>query len=131
MGNFSDNNQRMLSQQVRMINGFMQIKENQKDFDRIGVGSIIAKMDTDALQQYMENVMVENQLQVEKFGEVLSSLEDMAKNLIKEEDTDTLKLVELMNEVRAAQEENPEEALEKTYQKVDQTLRDKLEQETV
>ena len=127
-----DNNLRMLSKQIRVTNGFIQVKENQKYFDQMGVSSIIAKMDPEALQRYLETMMVENQLRVEKFAEVLSALED-SEGLIEGggEDAETLKLVELMNEARAPQQENPEEAMEKTYQKVGQTLRGKPETEAV
>lgn len=125
-----DSNLRVLSRQMRVIHGFIQIKENQKYFDQMGVSSVIAKMDTESLQRYMEKMMVENQLRVDKFAEVLSALED-SEGLIEGggEDADTLRLVELMNEARAAQQENPEEAMEKTYHKVDQTLRSKTEAE--
>lgn len=120
-----DNNLRRLSRQTQAIDKLIQAKVYQRN-------SIITRMDTDILRQEMEKIAVEIVMDADKTDELISALED-AEGLIEggREDPRNLKIMELMNELGQAQQENPGEAFEKTYQKVDQTLRDKPEEEAV
>ena len=119
----------MISRQMRIISGFMMLKENQALVKDMGVSSIISRMDIGELQSYVERAMVEGQFQMERFAEILKTIEvpeGMAAGV--SEDADTLAIVAAMEEAKSAQANGPEEAVESGLKKVGEILGPKDEE---
>jgi FtsZ-binding cell division protein ZapB len=74
-----DRNLRFISKQLRIVNGFIQIKENQRLIQEAGLASIISSIDMEKLQQYVEQASVEGSFQWDKFESILGNLEDTEK----------------------------------------------------
>lgn len=126
-----DKNMRLFSRQLRIVNGFIQVKENHRLLKEAGLGHLINKMDMEKLQRYVEQATIDGHFQMDKLTEVLSRLEEI-DHLTQDfqEDSDILAIVEAMQEARAAVEAQPEEALEQGMKKVNELLkREKVEQE--
>ncbi len=92
----------LISRNLRILNGVSQLKENERILRDLGMEGLVNKMDLAELQEYVEKATVEGQFQMDKFNEILSSL-DSAEGVYQsgEEDADTLAILEAMN--RAAE----------------------------
>ena len=118
-----DKNMQLFSKQLRIINGFIQIKENQKLLHQAGISSLVNKMDLVKLQQYVEKSTVDGQFYLDKFSDIIGTLEESEKLVgVTSEDPDTLAIVTAMQEAKAAEAEDPESALKEGMKKVDQIL---------
>ncbi len=125
----SDKMLRMISSQIRALNGFVQLKENQQLLKERGLSSVIGKIDLPRLQRLVEDASVEGQLQMDKLADMVTTLEESERLVgVGAEDADTLSIVSAMQETKAAEEENPEAALEQGIKKVDQILEKKEEE---
>lgn len=71
-----DKNLQFIARQLRIVNGFMQIKENQRLLEKAGVSSVISTVDLPTLQHFVEEASVEGAFQMDKFKEILQTLED-------------------------------------------------------
>jgi len=94
----------LVSRHLRAINGFVQLKENKKLVEEMGVGSVLSNMDLDELQVYVENATVEGELQLDRFGQLVQALEHghgVTDGV--EEEPDTFVIVEAMREAKAAE----------------------------
>jgi len=113
----------MVSKQMRIVGGLMMIKENNELVKNLGVSSIISKMDLDELQSYVERATIEGQFQMERFAQILKTMETSeGLGMDTEEEADTLAIVAAMQEAKAAEAENPEAAVESGIKKVDEIL---------
>jgi len=114
----------MVSRQLRILSGLSMVKQNQQLVKELGVSSIISKMDMDELQSFVEQAMVEGEFHMERFTQILKTLEGPTDlELVAEEDEDTLAIVAAMQEAKNAEEEGEDVALEGGLRKVDQILR--------
>ena len=119
----------MISSQIRALNGFVQLKENQQFLKERGLSSLIGKIDLSRLQRLVEDASVEGQLQMDKLAGLVTTLEESERLVdVGAEDTDTLSIVSAMQEAKAAEEEDPQVALEQGMKKVDQILEKKEEE---
>ena len=119
----------MISSQIRALNGFVQLKENQQFLKERGLSSLIGKIDLPRLQRLVEDASVEGQLQMDKLAGLVTTLEESERLVdVGAEDTDTLSIVSAMQEAKAAEEEDPQVALEQGMKKVDQILEKKEEE---
>ncbi|QDU09840.1 hypothetical protein [Gimesia aquarii] len=86
-----------------------QLKENERVLRDLGMEGLINKMDLAELQEYVEKAIVEGQFQMDKFNEILTSL-DSAEGVYQAEvdDADTLAILDAMNR---ACEYAPQEAV--------------------
>jgi hypothetical protein len=119
-----DQTLRLLSRQLRVIAGFLHVKENKQLLQKTAVSSLLAKMDLADLQRFIEAATVEGQFQMDKFEEILGTLEDYELDVTAAgEDADTLAIVEAMNRARAAKDVNAEAAIKEGVAQVDKILR--------
>lgn len=88
----------LISRNLRILNGVSQLKENERIIRDLGMEGLVNQMDLSELQEYVEKATIEGQFQMDKFNEVLSSL-DSAEGVYQSEDdnTDTLAILEAMN----------------------------------
>ena len=114
----------MISRQTRILSGLQILKENQALATDMGVSSIISKMDLDELQAYVEKATVEGQFQMERFAQILKTVETPDGMELAGEDSDTLAIVAAMQEAREAERDTPE-AVDQGLKKVDQLLHKK------
>lgn len=112
----------MISRQLRILSGFSMIKENQALVKDLGVSSIINKMDLAELQTFVERATVEGQFQMDRFAEILKTLEVPEGMEMAGEDEDTLAIVAAMQEARDAEQDAPEVAIDAGMKKVDDVL---------
>ena len=119
-----DQTLKLLSRQLRIISGFLHVKENKQLLEKTAVSSLLAKMDLADLQRFVEAATVEGQFQMDKFEHILGTLEDYdLDTTAASEDADTLAIVETMNRARAAKEINAEAAIKEGVAEVDKILR--------
>lgn len=67
---------KIFSKQIRILNGFLSIKENEKLFQTMGISKLINNMDIVKLQEYVEAATTEGEFMMEKFSSILSVMED-------------------------------------------------------
>jgi hypothetical protein len=121
-GKGKDRQLAMISRQVRILSGLSAIKENESLVKELGVSSVVSRMDLDELQKYVEQATVEGQFQMERFAQILKTMESPdGVDLAGVEDEDTMAIVAAMQEARSAEVENPA-AAETGMKKVDQIL---------
>ena len=119
-----DQTLKLLSRQLRIIAGFLHVKENKALLEKTAVSSLLAKMDLADLQRFVEAATVEGQFQMDKFEHILTTLEDYdLDTTAASEDADTLAIVEAMNRARNAKNVNPEAAIKEGVAEVDKILR--------
>ena len=93
---------------LRIINGFIQIKENRRILSEHGISSIINKLDLSTLQSFIEQATVDESFNLEKLQEIVSAIEEGSG--LKEEvavDSDIEQIVKMFQETKAAEAENP------------------------
>jgi len=119
-----DQTLKLLSRQLRIIAGFLHVKENKQLLEKTAISSLLAKMDLADLQRFVEAATVEGQFQMDKFEHILTTLEDYdLDTTAASEDADTLAIVEAMNRARNAKNVNPEAAIKEGVAEVDKILR--------
>jgi hypothetical protein len=59
--------------------GLIAVKENQAFFEKLGVGSLVMKMDIDELQSFIQEATVEGELQQEKLARLLGATNAMTE----------------------------------------------------
>lgn len=118
-----DKNMRLFSRQVRILNGFIQLKENQQFLKDRGMSGLINKMDLSKLQRYVEKASVEGQFQMDNFANILGTLEEPAMVASgTEEEADINAIVAAMQGAKQAEESSPGTAADEGMKKVDEIL---------
>jgi len=115
----------MISRQLRILAGLTAIKENQSLVKELGVSSIISRMDLEELQRFVEKATVEGQFQMERFAQILKTVEPPEGAELAAEDADTLAIVAAMQEARQAEQGSGEAGVAEAMRKVDQVLHGK------
>lgn len=112
----------VLSQQIRIINGFVQLKENETLLKSAGISKLIYGMDLQTLQLYIERATVDGAFQMDKFSEILGVLEER-EELVGgvRADEDIEEIVKAMEEAAELEAERPT-AVEEGLRKVDEIL---------
>jgi hypothetical protein len=113
----------MISRQLRILGGISQIKENEKLVQDLGVSSLVSQMDLGELEKYVEGAIVEGQFHMDRFAQILKTMEmPGGLDVELEEDDDTLEIVAAMQEAKQAESADPEAALNEGVAKVDEIL---------
>ena len=100
-----DRNLEFMSRQMRIIGGFVQLKENQRLLAEAGVTSLIQGIDLQTLQVYVDRASVDGEFHMDKFSEILAALESAAGSVAPaHEDADVLEIVRAMQQAREASE---------------------------
>jgi hypothetical protein len=124
-----DRQLKFISRQLRMVNGFMQLKENQKTLRESGLIAVLGSMDIEKLQEYVERSSIDGVFQMDKFEEILGTLEEgevLTGNA--REDEDVLEIMRLMQQ--AKESESSAEAVEESFEQVNRLLsKERSEQE--
>jgi hypothetical protein len=104
----TDKNLQFFAKQQRIINGFLQIKENERILQQSGVLSLVNQLDLQALQTYIEQASTEGAFQLGKFESIIQDLEGRDRvtgPMHDDEDIDDI--MELMESMGRADMENP------------------------
>jgi hypothetical protein len=120
-----DRQSAMISRQMRILSGLQILKENTSLIKDMGVSSIVSRMDLADLQAYVDKATVEGQFQMERFAEILKTIETPEGMELAGEDSDTLAIVAAMQEAKDAEQDTPEAATEVGMKKVDEILHKK------
>lgn len=110
-----------ISRQLRIVNGFIQLKENWRTLQESDLGDVLTKMDLKQLEAFAEQVSTDNAVKEENLRKLLEAIEE-GQRLTDEtqEDTDVLELVRLMQQAKEA--ESTPEAVEQSYQQATRLL---------
>lgn len=111
------------SQQMRFVNGLIRIKENEGYWKTQGLWDRIWKIGSDTLQEYIDESMLKEQFQREKFAELLKGMEAPVEARVPEEDKAIVAIVEQMAEAKAAEESGKGEELAERIKRVEEVLR--------
>lgn len=65
-----------LQKMLRTVNGFLLIKENMAFFDKMGVASALAEMDTGEIEAFINEATIDGTLQQEKLAAMLQQVTD-------------------------------------------------------
>ncbi|MBN1954843.1 MAG: hypothetical protein JW900_07310 [Anaerolineae bacterium] len=120
-----DRNLRVVSQQLRIINAFVQVKENKRIWEQSGLWVQISQMDLSELESYVQDASVEGAFSAEKFGQIIGRLEG-AEGLVEgvDEDPDVISILEEIDAAAMARESDPT-AVEESYARLEERLRQK------
>lgn len=66
----------IFSRQIRILNGFVAIKENEQILKKMGISKLINNMDLVELQRYVEEATTEGEFMLEKFSTILGVMEE-------------------------------------------------------
>lgn len=117
-----DKSLRHLSKQLRIVNGFVHLKENARLFE--GTGIDINSFDLEELQQYVEVATADGQFRAEKLEEVLGTIEGTGELMGEvEEDEEILQIVEAMDDARLAELESPDAVEGTERERLDEILK--------
>ena len=88
----------LISRNLRVLNGISQLKENERVLRDLGMEGLVNSMDLTELESFVEKATVEGQFQMDKFNEILGSL-DSAEGVyqFESDDSDTMAILEAMN----------------------------------
>ncbi len=93
-----------VAQQARVVGGLMVIKENEKLTAELGVSGIVSRLDMDTLEKYVDRATVDGQFQMERFAQMVQTLESSGSLTGEvEDDEDTLKIMQAMQDARDAE----------------------------
>lgn len=110
-----------LSRQLRIINGFMQLKENQRYLRESGLIGVLGKIDLEHLQEYVDKASIDGGFQLDKFAAILGTMEEGQQVLGQpQQDDDVMEIVRLMQQAKEA-EASPE-SVEESFKQVGQVL---------
>ncbi|MDR2756079.1 MAG: hypothetical protein LBC20_10255 [Planctomycetaceae bacterium] len=120
--------------------GLIAVKENQTFFEKLGVGSLVMKMDIDELQSFIQEATVEGELQQDKLARLLGATNAMTETndlgdaiLISEYDAELLGKTSRQTEISTTtnsetSDQNYAEILDRTANAVNelnQTMKEK------
>jgi hypothetical protein len=114
----------IISQQMRVLNGLVQLKERGRMAAESGLNSILKDIDLQDLIIYIDKASVDGEFSMEKFGQVLNALEE-ADSLAPEfrEDQDVLEIMKAMQQAREAAD-SPE-AIEQRYSEMTRQMEER------
>jgi hypothetical protein len=127
-----DQNGKFINRQLRILNGFMQLKENENLLKNYGLSNLINNMDLDKLQNYIEQATVGRQFNLDKFQDIIGKLEE-GEGLVngEDEESDVLDIVAAMQASASADEDDQESAVEKGIKQVNEILHQKEDEELI
>lgn len=124
-----DRNLQFFTKQQRIINGLLQIKENEKILKQAGVLSLINKMDLQSLQSYIEQASMEGAFHLDKFESIIATVEDADRITgTMRDDKDIEQIMKLMDDMKRAEAEAPE-TVESMASDLDRILRRESEED--
>lgn len=123
------NQDRMLqaiSVQMRVINNFIQIKEQERMNKEMGIASIFGEIEIEDLILYMEDAMVDGELSMQRLSSLADGLDkrNMMGDVLSE-DEDVAEIVRQMQMAREAAD-SPE-AIDEAYSEMTEKLSEKRE----
>ena len=71
-----ERNMQYFSKQLRIVNGFLNLKENERILKASGLSNIISRMDLQELQIYVDEASIDGSFQFDKLQDVLTTLEE-------------------------------------------------------
>jgi hypothetical protein len=71
-----DRNLAFFSKQLRVVDGFVFLKENQRVLSNTPLGQILSQMDTAELQAYVDQATVDGSFQLDKLNQLLGVFEE-------------------------------------------------------
>lgn len=104
-------NLQFISRQLRIINGFTQLKENERLLLKSSLSTVISNMDLSELQAYVDQASLEGVFQMDKFSQILGALEEGEQvGAEAEMDDDVSAIMRAFEEAKLAEAEDPAEA---------------------
>jgi len=111
----AERNLQLFSRQLRILNGFIQLKENERILKQSGISNLISTVDLQELQMYVDDATIDGVFHMDKFSDILHTLERSGEAGAMTEDAEVADLVKAMQAAREAEELDPE-APERVYE---------------
>lgn len=88
----------LLGRNLRVLNGVIQVKENERLLKDMGVDGMLAKMDLTEVQEYVDRCTLDGQFQIEQFTKLLDAVDEAeAVFQFEDDDDDTCAILRAMN----------------------------------
>ena len=125
-----DKNLQFFAKQQRIVNGFLQIKENDKILQQAGVLSLVNQLDLQSLQTYVEQASMEGAFHLDKFESIIATIEDGDRVTgTMRDDADIEDIMKLMDDMKQAELEDPTSVDEMATRRLDTILRAEPEED--
>lgn len=112
-----------LSQQMRLINGLVRVKEMARIQKESGIGAMLQDMDLQDLVIYIDNATIDGDFNTAKFDEMLKVVENPVSGRGTAEDQDVKDIMKAFEAAREAQD-NPE-VLDQKFNEMNQKIEEK------
>ncbi len=115
------------SKQLRILNGFLQLKENKRLLNDSGISNLISGLDLDTLQGYIDDASLEGEFQLDKFEDILGKLEgsnNLMNNISEDPDVDEIMLAMQQARDAADQPEVIDQQLEQLTNRLSNDMED-------
>lgn len=119
----------LISKNLQVLNSIAQLKENERLLTELGMDGVVSKMDMEEVQQYIERATVEGQFQMERFTQLLRSVQE-AEDLYSVDgcDADTQAIMAAMD---LAARTKSSDAIKDGMEQVSRVLRKQTEEASV
>lgn len=117
----------VISQQMRIINGLLQVKERSRLVSESGMSELLKNIDLKDLISYIDKSSVDGEFHEDKFDELLRAMEEAGSiSPVYKEDQDVMDIMKAMQQAREASD-SPE-ALEKQFESMSEQMKQKQQE---
>lgn len=114
----------VISKQMRIVNGLLQVKERSRLMVESGMSDILKGVDLQDLIAYIDRASVDGEFHEDKFDELLRAMEEAGSiSPVYKEDQDVLEIMKAMQQARESSD-SPE-AIEEQFDQLSQSMRQK------
>ncbi len=114
----------VISKQMRIVNGLLQVKERSRVLAESGMADILKGVDLQELISYIDKASVDGEFHEDKFDELLRAMEEAGSiSPVYKEDQDVMDIMKAMQQARESSD-SPE-AMEQKFDEMSQHMRQK------
>lgn len=120
----------VISKQMRIINGLLQVKERSRLLAESGMSDMLKGVDLQDLISYIDKASVDGEFHEDKFDELLRAMEEAGSiSPVYKEDQDVMDIMKAMQQAREASD-SPE-AMEQQFEEMSQQMKQKQKGKSV
>ncbi len=116
----------LVHKNLRIVTGLLQLKERMDLIRRLKVGSLISRLSVEDLATYVDQAIIGERFEMEKFTALLEALQGATEgDLVKTIPPEVQSIVAAMEEAKAAEEAGRPDEVARAVQKMDELLAEK------
>jgi hypothetical protein len=112
----------LFSRQLRIINGFIQIKRNKRILEQHGVSKLVNSMDLGELQSYVERTAVDENFTQDKLTELINVIEQSNEMVQSQPEPGIDQVVKYLQEMKASEQAENPQAVDEVMEKLNKFL---------